>query len=97
MIEINIKLTYLELYLIIINLFAFLLYGFDKIQSIKQLKDLKRISELNLLLSSFVGGSFGSFLAMLLFRHKIKKTSFIFKFIVVIIIQVSIVYFAIYY
>lgn len=95
MIELTIKLTYLESYLIIINLFSFLLYGFDKIESIKQLKEPKRISELNLLLASFIGGTLGSLLAMLLFRHKISKVPFIFKFIVVIIIQISIVYFAI--
>lgn len=92
MIDIHFKLSYLELYLIIINLFAFFIYGFDKIQAIKTKKDTSRISEFNLLFAAFLGGSIASLLAMLLFRHKIKKLSFIFKFIAVIIAQSIIVY-----
>ncbi|SUB75324.1 DUF1294 domain-containing protein [Peptoniphilus indolicus] len=63
--------------LIISNLFSFILYFSDKKKAIK---NKNRISEFNLLLSSFLFGSLGSILAMLIFHHKTKK--FKFKFFV---------------
>jgi len=54
----------------------------------KTSKNVSRISEMKLLISSLIGGTIGSFLAMLIFRHKVKKMSFIIKFLLVIIVQV---------
>ncbi|MCK5111027.1 MAG: DUF1294 domain-containing protein [Arcobacteraceae bacterium] len=88
MININFTLTYFELHLLFVNISTFLIYGFDKIQAIRTAKKLSRVSEFNLLLLALLGGSIGSLVAMILFRHKIKKLSFIVKFIVVILIQV---------
>ncbi len=90
MIHINFELNYLELYLILINVISFTLYAYDKIQAIK---DMKRISENKLLCCTFIGGSLGSIISMLTFRHKVKKLSFIIKFSMVLAVQVGAMYF----
>ncbi len=92
MITINFTLSYLEFYLLSISLISFLIYGYDKLLALKNNKNVRRVSEKNLLLSSLVGGSIGSLLSMFIFRHKIKKSSFIIKFSIVIIIQVVLIY-----
>jgi len=75
--------------LLILNIFAFFITAYDK-----RLAKLKktRISENKLLTISLIGGTFGSLCAILLFRHKNSKASFILKFIFIIFIQVIIVY-----
>ena len=47
----------------------------------------RRISEQTLLSFVFLGGSIGSGLAMLTFRHKTAKNSFLFKFWMIIVLQ----------
>ncbi len=93
MININISLSYFEFYFILISTISFLLYGFDKLKALNSSKNTRRISEKKLLLSSFLGGSIGSLLSMFIFRHKIKKASFMIKFFLVIIVQVVLIYF----
>jgi len=93
MININFTLSYIELYLIVVNIFSFLLYGFDKLQAVRNSKNIKRVSENKLFFSSFIGGSLGSIIAMFLFRHKIKKLSFILKFIFIVVLQVAVIYY----
>lgn len=60
-------------YLIIINILSFSLYGLDKFLAILK---KRRVAERILLLSSILGGFFGSIIGMLLFRHKIRKKRF---------------------
>ena len=61
------------IYLIIINLLAFLLMGLDK----RKAKRHKwRIPEKTLFLSAIIGGSIGALLGMQVFRHKTKHASF---------------------
>lgn len=63
------------LYLLgLINLISFIFYGVDKYKAIKQ---KYRVPEKTLLWLAFLGGSVGAFIAMILFRHKIRKTKFI--------------------
>lgn len=62
---------YLGYYLIAINVITFLVFFWDKQQSIK---NAWRIRERTLLLLCFIGGSFGGFMAMRLLRHKNRKT-----------------------
>ena len=92
MISLNITLTYFELYWILVSVVSFIYYGYDKAQSLKNSKTISRISERNLLISSFIGGTIGSLLAMFIFRHKIKKSSFVIKFSLVVILQVILFY-----
>ena len=63
----------INLYLIIINISSLLLMGIDKILAIKK---KRRISEHTLITISFFGGSIGTLLGMLIFRHKIRKPKF---------------------
>ncbi|MNK51356.1 hypothetical protein D3C87_702580 [compost metagenome] len=72
-------------YLIIISVISFILFGIDKR---KAKKHQRRISEFSLLFISFIGGSIGSFLGMVIFNHKIAKPSFWLKLMAVIIIQI---------
>jgi uncharacterized membrane protein YsdA (DUF1294 family) len=58
----------------IINALAFILSGMDKV---KAKKGKWRFKEKFLHLFSFLGGAFGMFAAMVLFRHKINKRFFI--------------------
>ncbi|HQE34284.1 MAG TPA: DUF1294 domain-containing protein [Flavobacterium alvei] len=76
-------------YFLILNGIAFLLMGYDKhlAQAQKQ-----RISERTLLSFAFFGGTIGSGLAMLIFRHKISKKSYLLKFWFVVIVQFLIVW-----
>lgn len=61
-------------YLAVINISAFAMYGNDKKRS--ETKGAKRISEAALLWIGFLGGSVGSAFGMVLFQHKTKKWKF---------------------
>ncbi len=61
------------IYVLIINILAFLIYYIDKINSVK---NKRRVSEKTLLFLAFVGGSFGAYFSMNIFRHKTKKIKF---------------------
>ena len=66
-------LTILTVYLIFMNLLAFLLMGLDKS---KARRNQWRIPEKTLFLSAILGGSIGAILGMQVFRHKTKHASF---------------------
>lgn len=66
-------LTILTIYLIFMNLLAFLLMGLDKS---KARRNRWRIPEKTLFLSAILGGSIGAILGMQVFRHKTKHASF---------------------
>lgn len=57
----------------ILSVITFFMYGVDKF---KAQRGKWRISEKALLVSSFIGGAVGGFLAMQLFRHKTKHWYF---------------------
>ena len=63
----------LLLYLILINLLGFVLYGMDKVKS--KGKD-RRIPERVLLWVARLGGGLGCWLGMMFFRHKTQHTRF---------------------
>lgn len=96
MLHINFTLTYFELYLFLVSTFSFTLYAYDKLQALKNTQNISRVSEKKLLLSSFIGGTFGSLISMFIFRHKIKKPSFIIKFSTVAILQLLLIYLYVY-
>lgn len=54
-------------YVLITSVITFFIYRSDKMRAIKQ---MRRISEKTLLVMSIIGGAFGGFAAMQLFRHK---------------------------
>ena len=73
-----------------INIFAFLLMGYDKNFA---KTNQRRISEKALLTSAMLGGSVGSGIGMLYFRHKTSKNSYLIKFWSIVIIQIIVLYF----
>lgn len=72
-------------YFLILNGIAFMLMAYDK--HLAKTKK-QRISELTLLSFVFFGGTIGSGLAMLIFRHKISKISYLWKFWGILFIQI---------
>lgn len=81
------------LYLLLINIFTFTLYAFDKEQARKH---RERVSEKNLLLFTFIGGTLGALLAMRVFQHKTSKSSFQFKLILTLLAQIVVFFFTFY-
>ena len=75
------------IYLIIINIISFLLFGIDKKRSIKK---EYRISEYTLISISFLGGAIGSILGMIIFHHKTKKSKFIILIPIALLINIFI-------
>ncbi len=57
-----------------INIFALILFGIDKLNSIK---DRKRVPELTFHFFSLIGGVIGILLGIILFRHKLRSRSFL--------------------
>lgn len=68
----------------ILNLISFALYGADKLKAIR---GKWRIPEATLLWSAALGGAFGAFLGMRLFRHKTKHMIFIVVVTLSLVIQ----------
>ena len=62
------------IYLVFINILAFVLMGADKA---KAKRSAWRIPEKTLFLSAILGGSIGAILGMQLFRHKTRHRSFV--------------------
>ena len=77
----------LILYLLVINFTAFIFAGYDKHLAVKH---KWRISENTLFALAAFGGSVGLLLAMVIFRHKISKPSFVIKFSAIVFIQILI-------
>lgn len=71
-------------YLIFINAITFFLFGIDKLLAIKK---ISRVPENNLLGFSLIGGGFGGLLGIFIFKHKISKPSFLWKFALVFVAQ----------
>ena len=70
-------------YFILINILTYVIYAYDKKQAINR---EYRVSEQFLLLLVVIGRMFGAILSMIINRHKIKKSSFLVKYIIAIII-----------
>lgn len=71
---------------IILNFITTLVFGIDKWLA---MNNKQRISEKHLLLFTFFGGSFGALLAMILFKHKTAKPSFLWKLTAIILLQMG--------
>ena len=76
-------------YFLILNGIAFTLIAYDKHLAKAQ---KQRISEKTLLSFVFIGGTIGSGIGMMVFRHKTVKTSYLLKFWLIVIVQVMIVW-----
>ena len=77
----------LIIYVIVVNVAAFLMYGIDKWNA---RKGLWRIPDKTLLGIAAVGGSVGAYAAMQMFRHKTKKPKFYIGVPLIFAIQIGI-------
>ncbi len=68
-----------------LNLIAFLVMGYDKNLAENH---KSRISEKTLLTLVLIGGTIGSGLGMLIFRHKTAKKSYLAKFWFIAVVQI---------
>ncbi|MEA3441587.1 MAG: DUF1294 domain-containing protein [Chloroflexota bacterium] len=78
----------LLIWLAIINLTTFLVYGYDKYRAAT---GGWRVSERTLLLLAIIGGSVGALIGMHLFRHKTAKASFQWRFWSILAVQVILI------
>ncbi|MGI6123740.1 MAG: DUF1294 domain-containing protein [Acetivibrionales bacterium] len=76
-------------YILIINMVAFCVSGFDKSASIH---NRRRIPEKTLFILAIIGGSVGIYASMYFFRHKTKHLSFIIGIPAIILIQLALVW-----
>ena len=74
------------IYLVMINIAAFCMYGIDKSAAIKQ---KQRIPNRVLLLTAAFGGSLGALAGMYTFRHKTKKWYYTVTVPAMLIIQIA--------
>ena len=76
-------------YTLSVSIFAFILIAYDKyVAKIQK----RRIPEKTLLTFVLIGGTIGSGLAMLTFRHKTAKNSYLWKFWGIVILQIGVLY-----
>lgn len=74
------------IYLVLINLTAFVLMGLDKR---KARKNLWRIPEKTLFLSAILGGSAGAIAGMYVFHHKTRHWYFVIGMPLILVIQIG--------
>ena len=75
------------IYLAVINIAAFILYGIDKHRARNH---QWRISEASLICAAVLGGSVGALLGMFIFRHKTKHLKFLIGVPLILILQIAI-------
>ena len=76
----------LMIYLVIINLIAFLTFGADKRRA---RRDKRRVRESTLFLLAAIGGSIGALLGMYVFRHKTRHWYFCVGIPAILILQIA--------
>ena len=82
------------IYLVIINLVTFVIYGIDKWRA---KKSKWRISEATLLKLAVIGGSIGAWLGMKIWHHKTMHKQFRYGIPAIIILQLLIIIIIFYY
>ena len=71
-------------FLIGMSVIAFVFYGYDKRQAVR---NRPRVPELVLHILALLGGTPGAFLGRLVFRHKTKKLRFRIVFLAIVLLQ----------
>lgn len=79
--------TYISLYLAIINIIAYIVYGIDKLKS---KKGKWRIPESTLLLLAIIGGSIGAWCGVKFWHHKTMHKKFKYGIPLIIAIQIGV-------
>ncbi len=84
--------TLILLYIVLINIIAFVMIFIDKI---KAKKGKYRISEKSLFVSGILGGIIGMILGIKFFRHKVRKSGFL--FVTFLIFMLNLLYWYLFY
>ena len=79
--------TILFVYLLVMNVAAFLIMGADKKRAIAQ---KRRIPEKTLFLLALLGGSLGAYMGMQSFRHKTKHLKFTIGLPAILVVHLAI-------
>jgi len=74
------------IYLLIVNIFTFIVYGVDKL---KAKEHWWRVSEATLLFLAVVGGSVGAWIGMKVWHHKTKHKKFKYGVPIILFLQVA--------
>lgn len=88
--------TYVIAYVILINLLAFAVTGIDKHRA-RRGKTKIRVPEATLILLALAGGAAGEFCAMLIFRHKTKHPLFFIGVPLILLLQVALAIYLIFF
>lgn len=80
--------AYIHLYLIIINVITFALYGMDKWRAMTR---QWRIREKKLIGLAVIGGSVGAMIGMTVFHHKTRKWYFKLGIPAILVIQITLI------
>lgn len=75
-----------SIYILLINLIAFVVFGIDKR---KARKGQWRVPESSLFILALIGGSIGALLGMLAFRHKTKHRKFTIGIPLILALQIA--------
>jgi len=75
-----------SIYILLINLIAFVVFGIDKR---KARKGQWRVPESTLFILAIIGGSIGALLGMLVFRHKTKHRKFTIGIPLILALQIA--------
>ena len=78
--------SYIVLYLAIVNLAALIVMGIDKLRARKR---AWRIPESTLFVIALIGGSLGTTIGMHLFHHKTRHWYFLFGMPAILVIQIA--------
>ena len=76
------------IYLVVINVVTFFMYGIDKW---KARKSLWRIREASLLMLAVLGGSIGAWLGIKVWHHKTQHKKFRYGIPAIIIVQIAVI------
>jgi len=85
--------SYIVLYLVIINLTGFMMMGIDKRKARKR---AWRIPEATLFVIALVGGSLGTTIGMHVFHHKTRHWYFLYGMPAILLLQIAVVVILIY-
>ena len=88
--DVFVKYHYALVYVGLVNVISFVLYGLDKRKAVK---GKNRIRIVTLLGSAFIGGSVGSLAGMYLFRHKTDKNYFYIGVPLMVVMQVFVLFY----
>lgn len=80
-------LTYITIYLLVLNIIGFLIMGIDKRRAKKR---MWRIPEKTFFIVSLLGGSIGTWAGMYTFRHKTKHWYFVIGMPLILALQIGI-------